>query len=254
MSFKYEVTLWLRRADSGGGPAPIGGIRGPGPGPVAHRRRTRAFDPSGSRGARVGRHDADGADDPREPHRAPESGVPRVAGPREGRPRPRRTSRRAPRTVESRTPGRRRVRRDAPLDPGDVPGRPGGAPGPRCLGAIPPAPTRLGPESENGAGRIYDDTRRVPWQSGRRPHPGRHPRVNDRERSRAVLARPGSLGAADWLRSARRIGFARRRGIGFARRRRLARSAPAWGHGADIPERSSALLARPGSSERPGPT
>ncbi len=55
-----------------------------------------------------------------------------------------------------------------------------------------------------------------------------------------------SLGAGDWLRSAR--------AIGSLSAGDWLRSAPSRARGADLPERSSALLARPGSSERPGPT
>ncbi len=103
-------------------------------------------------------------------------------------------------------------------------------PGP-TLGAIPPAPLLRRPDSENGAGPDYDDTRGLLGNPNdrltRAPSPG--------ERCRTALALPGSLGAGDWLRPAPGDWL------------RLAPAPPVRARGADIPERRSALLARPGS-------
>ena len=92
-------------------------------------------------------------------------------------------------------------------------------------------------ESENAGARIYDDigcslTSRS-WAGPRSVIPsriGHARRLHGPALWRSRGGRSGSLGAGDWARSRRGIGFARARRIGFARRGKL------------------------GSSERPGPT
>ncbi len=111
-----------------------------------------------------------------------------------------------------------------------------------------------------GAATRHDDSLTIRSRAARgrtsRPRPARRRTAANQRRTPgfARRRRPGppgagigfvrrgglaSFGAGDWVRLAP--------GIGFVWRRGLARSAPVRAHGADIPERRSALLARPGS-------